>query len=130
MQLLYQAIAVLARELISRVSYTRVLILHGTSKFACFIKLKNGSKVLIYLTLLNVLLHYLQVKYKIQQSQINQNCGTVSYRGLPFEVSSQTLFQKYLIKIQLQTSNSTTSKGPTENFKKMSWDNPVSSHRC
>ena len=58
----------------------------------------------------------------------------LSYRGLPylFEVRSQTLRNNCQIsRSQPQNleadfhSTSTTSKGPTENLKKMSWDNPV-----
>ena len=55
----------------------------------------NGSKVLIYLTLLNFLLHYLQVYSKIwniEKSNKSELWNRLSYRGLPyhFEVRSQS----------------------------------------
>ena len=60
----------------------------------------NGSKVLIYLTLLNFLLHYLQVYSKIwniAKSNKSELWNLLSYRGLPylFEVRSQTLFYDF-----------------------------------
>ena len=60
----------------------------------------NGSKVLIYLTLLNFLLHYLQVYSKIwniEKSNKSELWNRLSYRGLPyhFEVRSQTLFYDF-----------------------------------
>ena len=53
----------------------------------------NGSKVLIYLTLLNFLLHYLQEYSKIwniEKSNKSELWNRLSYRGLPyhFEVRS------------------------------------------
>jgi hypothetical protein len=55
----------------------------------------NGSKVLIYLTLLYFLLHYLQEYSKIwniAKSTKSELWNHLSYRGLPylFEVSSQS----------------------------------------
>ena len=55
----------------------------------------NGSIVLIYLTLLNFLLHYLQEYSKIwniEKSNKSELWNHLSYRGLPylFEVMSQT----------------------------------------
>ena len=97
----------------------------------------NGSKVLIYLTLLNFLLHYLQVYSKIwniEKSNKSELWNRLSYRGLPyhFEVRrksvrndckiSRSQPQKFDLNFH---STSTTSKGLTENSKKMSWDNPV-----
>ena len=60
----------------------------------------NGSKVLIYLTLLNCLLHYLQEYSKIwniEKSNKSELWNRLSYRGLPyhFEVRSQTLFYDF-----------------------------------
>ena len=60
----------------------------------------NGSKVLIYLTLLNFLLHYLQEYSKIwniEKSNKSELWNRLSYRGLPyhFEVRSQTLFYDF-----------------------------------
>ena len=55
----------------------------------------NGSKVLIYLTLLYFLLHYLQVyskRWNIAKSNKSELWNRLSYRSLPylFEVGSQT----------------------------------------
>ena len=87
----------------------------------------NGSKLLIYLTLLNFLLHYLQEYSKIwniAKSNKSELWNRLSYRGLPylFEVRSQTLRNNCQIsevtasKFNLDFhSTSTTSKGPTEN---------------
>ena len=60
----------------------------------------NGSIVLIYLTLLNFLLHYLQEYSKIwniEKSNKSELWNRLSYRGLPyhFEVRSQTLFYDF-----------------------------------
>ena len=60
----------------------------------------NGSKVLIYLTLLNFLLHYLQEYSKIwniEKSNKSELWNRLSYRGLPyhFEVRSQSLFYNF-----------------------------------
>ena len=97
----------------------------------------NGSIVLIYLTLLNFLLHYLQEYSKIwniEKSNKSELWNCLSYRGLPyhFEVRSQTFRneckswrsqpQKFNLDFH---STSTTSKGLSENSKKMSWVNPV-----
>ena len=99
----------------------------------------NGSIVLIYLTLLNFLLHYLQEYSKIwniEKSTKSELWNRLSYRGLPyhFEVRSQTFRNDCKIsRSQPQNSEadyhstSTTSKSLSENLKKMSWDNPVSS---
>ena len=98
----------------------------------------NGSKVLIYLTLLYFLLHYLQEYSKIwniAKSNKSELWNRLSYRGLPylFEVRSQTFRNDCQIsRSQPQNleadfhSTSTTSKGLSENLKKMSWHNPVS----
>ena len=97
----------------------------------------NGSIVLIYLTLLNFLLHYLQEYSKIwniEKSNKSELWNRLSYRGLPylFEVRSQTVRNDCKIsevtasKFNLDFhSTSTTSKGLSENLKKMSWDHPV-----
>ena len=97
----------------------------------------NGSKVLIYLTLLNFLLHYLQEYSKIwniEKSNKSELWNRLSYRGLPyhFEVRSQSFRNDCQIsRSQPQNleadfhSTSTSSKGPSENLKKMSWHNPV-----
>ena len=97
----------------------------------------NGSKVLIYLTLLNFLLHYLQEYSKIwniEKSNKSELWNRLSYRGLPyhFEVRSQTFrnecksWRSQPRKFNLDFhSTSTTSKGLSENSKKMSWVNPV-----
>ena len=60
----------------------------------------NGSKVLIYLTLLHFLLHYLQEYSKIwniAKSNKSELWNRLSYLGLPylFEVRSQTLFYDF-----------------------------------
>ena len=60
----------------------------------------NGSIVLIYLTLLNFLLHYLQEYSKIwniEKSNKSELWNRLSYRGLPyhFEVRSQSLFYDF-----------------------------------
>ena len=97
----------------------------------------NGSKVLIYLTLLNFPLHYLQEYSKIwnlAKSNKSELWNRLSYRGLPylFEVRSQTVRNDCKIsevaasKFNLDFHmTSTTSKGLSENFKKMSWDHPI-----
>ena len=98
----------------------------------------NGLKVLIYWTLLYFLLQYLQEYSKIwniAKSNKSELWNRLSYRGLPylFEVRRQKFRNDCQIsrsqpqKFDLDFhSTSTTSKGPTENSKKMSWDNPVS----
>ena len=97
----------------------------------------NGSKVLIYLTLLYCLLHYLHEYSKIwniAKSNKSELWNRLSYRGLPylFEVRSQTLKNNVTLsrsRPQNLTNRghltSMTSKGHSENLKKMSWDNPV-----
>ena len=60
----------------------------------------NGSIVLIYLTLLNFLFHYLQEYSKIwniEKSNKSELWNRLSYRGLPyhFEVRSQSLFYDF-----------------------------------
>ena len=74
-------------------------------------------------------------KGNLAKSNKSELCNRLSYRGLPyhFEVRSQTFRnnckisrsqpQKFNIDFH---STSTTSKGLSENLKKMSWDNPVS----
>ena len=98
----------------------------------------NGSKVLIYLTLLNFLLHYLLQEYSkiwnVAKSNKSELWNRLSHKGLPylFEVRSQSFRNDFKIS-RSQPQNFTiwghltltTSKGPTENWKKMSWDNPV-----
>ena len=97
----------------------------------------NGSRVLIYLTLLHFLLHYLQGYCKIgniEKSNKSELWNRLSYRGLPyhFEVRRKSVRNDCKIsrsqpqKFDLDFhSTSTTSKGLTENSKKMSWDNLV-----
>ena len=97
----------------------------------------NGSKVLIYLTLLRFLLHYLQEYSKtwnIEKSNKSELWNRLSYRDLPyhFEVRRKSVRNDCKIsrsqpqKFDLDFhSTSTTSKGLSENSKKMSWDNPV-----
>ena len=99
----------------------------------------NGSKVLNYLTLLYFLLHYLQEYCKvlnIAKSNKSELWNRVSYRDLSylFEVRSQTLRNDCQIsRSQLQNleadchSTSNTSKGLSENFKKMSQHDLISS---
>ena len=72
----------------------------------------NGSKVLIYLTLLYFLLHYLQEYSKIwniAKSNKSELLNRLSYRGLPyfFEVRSQTLRNNCKIS-RSQPQNSTS----------------------
>ena len=97
----------------------------------------NGSKVLIYLTLLNFLLHYLQEYSKIwntAKSNKSELWNCLSYRGLPylFEVRSQTLFYDFQnFKVAASKFRGRFSfdlndlERPKWEFKKMSWDNPV-----
>ena len=68
----------------------------------------NGSIVLIYLTLLNFLLHYLQEYSKIwniEKSNKSELWNRLSYRGLPyhFSVRSQK-FQEWLQKLEVAAS--------------------------
>ena len=98
----------------------------------------NGSKVLIYLTLLNFIFYCTLVsnaKGNLAESNKSELWNRLSYRGLPylFEVRSQTVRNDCKIsevtasKFNLDFhSTSTTSKGLSENLKKMSWHNPVS----
>ena len=83
----------------------------------------NGSKVLIYLTFLYFIFYCTLVsnaKGNFAKSNKSELWNRFSYRGLP-----------YLSRSQPQNSEadrhltSTTSKGLSENFKKMSWVNPV-----
>ena len=97
----------------------------------------NGSKVLIYLTFLYFIFYRTLVsnaKGNVAKSNKSELWNRLSYRGLPyhFEVRrknfrndckiSRSQPQKFDLDFH---STSTTSKGPTENSKKMSWDNPV-----
>ena len=87
----------------------------------------NGSKVLIYLTLLYFIFYCTLVsnaKGNLAKSNKSELWNGLSYRGLPylFEVRSQTLRNNCQIsevtasKFNLDFhSTSTTSKGPTEN---------------
>ena len=99
----------------------------------------NGSKVLIYLTLLYFIFYCTLVsnaKGNIAKSNKSELWNRLSYRGLPylFEVRSQTSFRNdcQIARSQPQNleadchSTSTTLKGLRENLKKMSWHNPVS----
>ena len=97
----------------------------------------NGSKVLIYLTLLHFIFYCTLVsnaKGNLAKSNKSELWKHLSYRGLHyhFEVRSQTFRNDCQIsRSQPQNleadfhSTSTTSKGLSENSKKMSWDNPV-----
>ena len=97
----------------------------------------NGSKVLIYLTLLNFIFYCTLVsnaKGNLAESNKSELWNRLSYRGPPylFEVRSQTVRNDCKIsevtasKFNLDFhSTSTTSKGLSENLKKMSWDHPV-----
>ena len=97
----------------------------------------NGSKVLIYLTLLYFIFYCTLVsnaKGNVAKSNKSELLNRLSYRGLPyhFEVRRKSVRNDCKIsrsqpqKFDLDFhSTSTTSKGPTENSKKMSWDNPV-----
>ena len=97
----------------------------------------NGSKVLIYLTLLYFIFYCTLVsnaKGNLAKSNKSELWNRLSYRGLPyhFEVRSQSFRndckswrsqpQKFNLDFH---STSTTSKGLSENSKKMSWVNPV-----
>ena len=97
----------------------------------------NGSKVLIYLTFLYFIFYCTLVsnaKGNLAKSNKSELWNRLSYRGLPyhFEVRSQSFRndckswrsqpQKFNLDFHL---TSTTSKGLSENSKKMSWDNPV-----
>ena len=97
----------------------------------------NGSKVLIYLTFLYFIFYCTLVsnaKGNLAKSNKSELWNRLSYRGLPyhFEVRSQSFRNDCQIsRSQPQNleadfhSTSTTSKGLSENSKKMSWDNPV-----
>ena len=90
----------------------------------------NGSKVMIYLTLLNFLLHYLQEYSKIwniAKSNKSELWNHLSYRDLSyiFKVRSQTFRNDcQILRSQPQNleadchSTSTTSKGLRWEFKK------------
>ena len=97
----------------------------------------NGSKVLIYLTFLYFIFYCTLVsnaKGNLAKSNKSELWNRLSYRGLPyhFEVRSQSFRndckswrsqpQKFNLDFH---STSTTSKGLSENSKKMSWVNPV-----
>ena len=98
----------------------------------------NGSKVLIYLTFLYFIFYCTLVsnaKGNLAKSNKSELLNRLSYRGLlyHFEVRSQSFRndckswrsqpQKFNLDFH---STSTTSKGLSENSKKMSWVNPVS----
>ena len=83
-----------------------------TSKGKADLCMTNGSKLLIYLTLLNFLLHYLQEYSKIwniAKSNKSELWNRLSYRSLPylFEVRSQTLRNNCKIS-RSQPQNSTS----------------------
>ena len=61
----------------------------STQKGKVDLCMTNGSKVMVYLTLLNLLLHYLQEYSKIWNiaSQINHNFGTVCHTEVYFTFS-------------------------------------------
>ena len=97
----------------------------------------NGFKVLIHLNLLYFIFYCTlvsNVKGNIAKSNKSELWNCLPYRGLPylFEVRSQ-FFRNYCQISRLQPQNleadfhstSTTSKGLSENLKKMSWHNPV-----
>ena len=98
----------------------------------------NGSKVLIYLTLLYFIFYCTIVsnaKGNLAKSNKSELWNRLSYRGLPylFEVRSQTFRNDCQIsRSEPQNleadchSTSTASKGLSENLKKMSWHYPVS----
>ena len=98
----------------------------------------NSSKVLIYLTFLYFIFYCTLVsiaKGNIAKSNKSELWNRLSYRGLPylFEVRSQKFRNDcQILRSQPQNleakchSTSTTSKGLSENLKKMSWHNPVS----
>ena len=97
----------------------------------------KGSKVLIILTFLFFMFYCTLVsnaKGNVAESNKSELWNRLSYRGLPyhFEVRRKSVRNDCKIsrsqpqKFDLDFhSTSTTSKGPTENSKKMSWDNPV-----
>ena len=97
----------------------------------------NGSKVLIYLTFLYFTFYCTLVsnaKGNLAKSNKSELWNRLSYRGLPyhFEVRSQSFRNDCQISRShpqnLEAdfhSTSTTSKGLSENSKKMSWVNPV-----
>ena len=95
------------------------------------------SRVLIYLTFLYFIFYCTLVsnaKGNLAKSNKSELWNRLSYRGLPyhFEVRSQSFRndckrwrsqpQKFNLAFHL---TSTTSKGLSENSKKMSWVNPV-----
>ena len=98
----------------------------------------KSSKVMIYLTFLYLKFYCTLVsiaKGNIAKSNKSELWNRLSYRDLPylFEVRSQTIRNDCQIsRSQPQNleadchSTSTTSKGLSENLKKMSWHNPVS----
>ena len=93
----------------------------------------NGSKVLIYLTFLYFIFYCTLVsnaKGNLAKSNKSELWNRLSYH---FEVRSQSFRNECQISRSPQPQNleadfhstSTTSKGLSENSKKMSWDNPV-----
>ena len=97
----------------------------------------NGSKGLIYLTLLYFIFYCTLVsnaKGNVAKSNKSELLNRLSYRGLPyhFEVRRKSVRNDCKIsrsqpqKFDLDFhSTSTTSKGLTKNSKKKSWDNPL-----
>jgi hypothetical protein len=71
-------------------------------------------------------------KGNIAKSNKSELWNRLSYRGLPylFEPNFQEQLQNFEVtasKFNIDRhSTSTTSKGLSENLKKMSWDNPIS----
>ena len=94
-------------------------------------------EVLIYLTFLYFIFYCTLVnnaKGNLAKSNKSELSNRLSYRGLPylFEVRSQSVRNDCKIsevtasKFNLDFhSTSTTSKGISENLKKMSWDHPI-----
>jgi hypothetical protein len=95
----------------------------------------NGSKVLIYLTSLFSSCITYNSKYKIlPQGKIaktikSELSNRLSYRSLPYLFEGKAYFSEFaenFSKFNLNHhSTSTTSKGLSEKFKKLSWDNSV-----
>jgi hypothetical protein len=95
----------------------------------------NSSKVLIYLTLLYFIFYCILVirdaKENLAKSNKSELWNHLSY--MPFR-GEEPNFQEQLQNFEVAASKfnidhhltSTTSKGPSENFKKMSWEIPVS----
>ena len=96
----------------------------------------NGSKVLIYLTLLYFLLQYIQEYSKIwniAKSNKSKLCNCLSYRALPFQ-GDEPNFHGWLPNFEVTASkfrgrlsfDLNDLERPKWEFKKMSWHNPVS----